>query len=390
LLTDEGVELVDSNGDDYIIEVIPTYDDKFIIFWLEDAWPAASLKFTKIDYDGNVEIGWNPNGNQLSIPQYDSRNLQVRVIGEETGMLAVWTQDGNFSDIYAQVIDWDGNAQFTDGGVVVTNAENDQGNISFDINESKTQSLITWEDYRNGSDFEIFANIINLQSGIMNSEEIQFSSDTTDQFNPIVKNLIGNEFFVIWEDGRGYFNENPLLINGVDLYGSGFIIGNGMTTNINGIPVCIAYHKQQNVNITNYQDSEYFLDWVDYRSSGKEDLANYYGKLIVKSEYLTAQKHCAECDIPEIFSINSVYPNPFNGMISFDYYVPSNEPINFNIYDLNGKIVTSKLIIPGVEGNFRISWDGKMLNGSTVSSGLYFYQFSSNNSIYRGKITYLK
>ena len=183
-------------------------------------------------------------------------------------MLAIWNQDGNFSDIYAQIIDWNGNLQFSAGGIIISDADNDQGNISFDINENKTHSLITWEDYRNGSDFEIFANVLNLQNGLIGDTEIQFSNDTTDQFNPLVKHLMENEFFVVWEDGRGYYNDDPLLINGVDLYGSGFILGNGMTTEVNGTPICIAYHKQQNVNITNYQHSEYFLDWVDYRSSG--------------------------------------------------------------------------------------------------------------------------
>ena len=57
-----GVELIDSNGDDYVMEVIPTPDDKYMVFWMEDAWPAASLKFTKIDGQGNTEIGWNLMG----------------------------------------------------------------------------------------------------------------------------------------------------------------------------------------------------------------------------------------------------------------------------------------------------------------------------------------
>ena len=95
--------MVESNGDDYIVEIIPTSDDKFIIFWLEDAWPAASLKFTKIDMNGDIEIGWNPNGNQLSTSQM-IQETYVKMSDEDIGMLAIWTQDGNFSDIYAQVI----------------------------------------------------------------------------------------------------------------------------------------------------------------------------------------------------------------------------------------------------------------------------------------------
>ena len=65
---------MDSNGDDYIMAVVPTPDEKYMIFWMEDAWPAASLMYSKIDAEGNTEIGWNPNGNSLSNSSYDARH----------------------------------------------------------------------------------------------------------------------------------------------------------------------------------------------------------------------------------------------------------------------------------------------------------------------------
>ena len=187
---------------------------------MEDAWPAASLMYSKIDAEGNIEIGWNPNGNSLSNSSYDSRYLQVKPIGDETGLLAVWMQDGNFSDIYAQAIDWDGNIQWTSGGVTISDAENDQGNIDFHFNDAGTRSLLVWEDYRNGSDFEIFGQVLDLGSGTTISDPIQFQMDTTDQYNPSVTFIQDNEFLIIWEDERGYYNDDPLLINGVDLYGT--------------------------------------------------------------------------------------------------------------------------------------------------------------------------
>ena len=102
--------------------------------------------------------------------------------------------------------------------------------------------MITWEDYRNGTDFEIFGEVIDLEFGSSNNQVIQFSNDTTNQYNPTMALVQNNEFLVIWEDERGYYNSDPLLINGVDLYGSGYIIGQGMTTNENGIRICIGCH----------------------------------------------------------------------------------------------------------------------------------------------------
>ena len=145
------------------------------------------------------------------------------------------------------------------GGIVISDADNDQGNFSFDFNESGTRSLIAWEDYRNGNDFEIFGQVVDLENGLAEGEIILFSSDTTDQYNPSVVSIQDDEFFIIWEDERGYYNNDPLLINGVDLYGSGYVINQGMTTDVNGIPICIAYHKQQNVNVTKHIGDEFFF-----------------------------------------------------------------------------------------------------------------------------------
>ena len=223
-------------------------------------------------------------------------------------------------------------------------------------------------------------------------ESIQFTSvvnDSLNNYNPLVKSVIANEFLLIWEDGRGYINEDPLLINGVDLYGSGYKIGQGMTTDVNGIPICIAYHKQQNVNVTHHSGQEFFLDWIDYRSSGKEDLANYYGRTLMKGELLATDPDC-DCELPTEFSLNAVYPNPFNGKVNFDFAMPAKEAVEFRIYDLIGRVVLDKLILPGFGGNYRVSWDGKSMNGQLSPSGIYFYEFIINKTIEKGKITYLK
>lgn len=385
-----GIELVDSNSDDYLLGIVPTPDGKFLIFWMEDAWPAAVLKYSKIDGDGNIEIGWNPNGNSLSGGSYDARNLQVKKIDDETGVFAVWTQNGNFNDIFGQVIGWDGNIAWDEGGIAICDAENDQENVSFQFNEAKNKSFLAWEDLRNGSDFEIYGQIVNLSDGALDGENIQFSVDTTDQYNPLIGHVQDNEFMIIWEDSRGYYNEDPLLINGGDLYGSGYVIGQGMTTDVNGIPICIAYHKQEQVNIIPHNGEEFFLDWIDYRSSGKEDLANYYGRTLMKAELLSNDSACDECKLPTQFSLKPAYPNPFNGAVTFEFELPAKESVEFKLYDLTGRVVADKLILPNFGGNYRIQWDGITSNGQLAPAGIYFYEFKTSSAIKTGKVTYLK
>ena len=396
LLESGGVELVNASNDDYILAVIPTPDDHLMIFWFNEQWlPSGTLKiikYLKIDTDGNPAIGWNPAGVNLSDPYSSSSELQIKMINEESGIICYWIQLGNFADIYAQAIDWDGNKLWDEGGIIISDAENDQTNFSFDLNEEHNKSLVVWEDFRNGQNFEIFGQVLDLENGNLVGESIQFTSvvnDSLNNYNPLVKSVIANEFLLIWEDGRGYINEDPLLINGVDLYGSGYKIGQGMTTDVNGIPICIAYHKQQNVNVTHHSGQEFFLDWIDYRSSGKEDLANYYGRTLMKGELLATDPDC-DCELPTEFSLNAAYPNPFNGKVNFDFAMPAKEAVEFRIYDLIGRVVLDKLILPGFGGNYRVSWDGKSMNGQLSPSGIYFYEFIINETIEKGKITYLK
>ena len=393
VLADGGVALVESFADDYVMAVVPTPDDKYMIFWMEEAWPAASLKFTKIDQEGNAEIGWNPNGNSLSNSNYDSRNLQAKAVGSGNGVLATWVQEGNFSDIYAQLVDWSGEVQYATGGIPVVEEDNDQVELDFTFNELGTHAFLIWQDFRNGSDFEIYGDVLNLSNGSLESSgNIQFSVDTTNQYNPKAVSVQSNEFFVVLEDERGYYNVDPLLINGVDLYGSGYIIGSGMTTEPNGIPICIAYHKQQNINITKHQGEEYFLDWIDYRSSGKEDLANYYGRTLMKADLLSSTTACSGCalHLPQEFQLLSAYPNPFNGSLTFSFELPEKQAVNFAVYDLKGSKVYDRLYIPGVGGTYNVYWNAVNNLGQPVSAGIYIYEFYSNTTSKTGKVTYLK
>ena len=34
--------------------------------------------YSMVDQDGNIAIGWNPNGNNLSDPSFNSRHLEIK------------------------------------------------------------------------------------------------------------------------------------------------------------------------------------------------------------------------------------------------------------------------------------------------------------------------
>ena len=127
------------------------------------------------------------------------------MINEERAILCYWNQKGNFSDIYSQVIDQDGNQLQSTGGIVISDANEDQTNFSFDLNEDHSKSIIVWEDFLNGQNFEIFGQVLDLENGNLLGDAIQFTSvvnDSLNNYTPKVKSVMADEFLILWEDGR--------------------------------------------------------------------------------------------------------------------------------------------------------------------------------------------
>ncbi len=144
----------------------------------------------------------------------------------------------------------------------------------------------------------------------------------------------------------------------MDLYGSAYIVGSGRTTGIDGIPISVEYHDQKKAQMIQYDGEDYLLHWIDLRSSGKEDLANYYAKTIRRSDILHTDETGQSFPIPDVFQLESAYPNPFNGRIAFDYRVSEPGLIEFQIFDISGRLIKDDLILSSAPGKHKITWDG--------------------------------
>ena len=390
LLEEGGKVLLDGWNDEYVLNVFNTPDNNIMIVWLDNAWGSTTIKIKKIDLNGNLAVGWSSSGINLSETVYDIQDISAEVISDEDGIFVVWRQTTTTeTEIYGQIIDWDGNIMWENGGLSISNAEHDQVNPSMDVDPIGKTAFIAWEDLRNGIDYNVFGQEIDLVSGELNGEAIQFSADTTQQLKPYVKNILQGQYLILWEDGRGFWNNDPLMTGGADIYGSGYATWNGITSEIDGFPVVANYHEQGQVEVTNYnQESQYLLHWIDLRSSGKEDIYNYYGRIIEVADLLDVKD---EHEVwAQNFKLHSAFPNPFNGAITFTFDMMGKNPVEFSIYDISGRKVSDRLIVPSSAGKYHISWDGKNMQGQQVGSGIFFYQFKTNDVIIKDKITYLK
>jgi hypothetical protein len=90
---------------------------------------------------------------------------------------------------------------------------------------------------------------------------------------------------------------------------------------------------------------------------------------------------------PREFSINRIFPNPFNPVtkISFDIPFGLNEKTSIQIFDLTGRWIETLIHKKLESGSYQINWQP-----AQVPSGLYFLEMRSGSKRAIQKITLLK
>jgi len=94
-------------------------------------------------------------------------------------------------------------------------------------------------------------------------------------------------------------------------------------------------------------------------------------------------------EIPESFTVNTVYPNPFNPTVNISYSLPLAQEVNLRIYNALGQEVDAyQANAPAGEHVF--TWNGQNAAGRPVSSGLYFARISAGDAEQMIKLTLLR
>lgn len=76
---------------------------------------------------------------------------------------------------------------------------------------------------------------------------------------------------------------------------------------------------------------------------------------------------------PTGFELYQNYPNPFNPETVIKYQTSLTKNIRIDVYDLNGRWVTTLIDRQKSAGSYFTFWNGKNSDGLDVASGVYFY-----------------
>ncbi|MFC1785978.1 T9SS type A sorting domain-containing protein [Candidatus Neomarinimicrobiota bacterium] len=95
-------------------------------------------------------------------------------------------------------------------------------------------------------------------------------------------------------------------------------------------------------------------------------------------------------NLPNRFTIEAAYPNPFNPSTTIHYGIPNNEEVAISIYDIRGRLVINLFKAEQSVGWYEITWNGLVNDGSLAPAGLYFYKIIAGNEIKTSKISLVK
>lgn len=92
-----------------------------------------------------------------------------------------------------------------------------------------------------------------------------------------------------------------------------------------------------------------------------------------------------ENNFPNTFTLSQNYPNPFNPSTKISFSVPKKSFVTIKVYDILGKEIAMLINSEKSIGNYELEF-----NGSSLSSGIYFYRMQAGDFVDTKKLILLK
>ncbi len=115
-------------------------------------------------------------------------------------------------------------------------------------------------------------------------------------------------------------------------------------------------------------------------------MMNLWGDPSLHPKYdITVNVGNIESEIPKDYVLSQNYPNPFNPTTNIKYQIAEHGFVSLKVYDVLGSEIATIVNEEKLAGSHEIKFDG-----STLPSGIYFYQLRTGNFVETKKMIYLK
>ena len=92
----------------------------------------------------------------------------------------------------------------------------------------------------------------------------------------------------------------------------------------------------------------------------------------------------------ETFMLSQNYPNPFNPSTRIRYSLAEYGNYSLKIYNITGLLIKTLRSGSGQPGQYTVLWDSTNERGEKVTSGIYFYQLSTQSNFTSNKMILMK
>jgi hypothetical protein len=96
-------------------------------------------------------------------------------------------------------------------------------------------------------------------------------------------------------------------------------------------------------------------------------------------------EHPMSSQVPKVYNLEQNYPNPFNPVTKINFDLPKFGFITLKIYDILGQEIATLVNGTKNAGRYNVDFDG-----SSISSGMYFYKIESNGFVATKKMMLIK
>ena len=233
-----------------------------IIAWYEyRSGPTCDIYAQHINSAGTVQ--WTSNGVGICIADSIQRYPTITSDGMG-GAIMTWEDyrnGSNNSDIYAQRINADGTIPWTNNGVAICTAANDQTQPLI-VNDGAGGAIIVWMDSRRRNyNYSIYAQKLNATGTVQwTSDGVAVCTTSANQFSwSIVSDGAGGAIIALVDYSNGFSNS--------DIYVQHIDAGGTVQWGSNGVVICAADNNQTNPVMVNDGKGGAFIAWLDSRNA---------------------------------------------------------------------------------------------------------------------------
>ncbi|UCF77896.1 MAG: hypothetical protein JSW03_07220 [Candidatus Eiseniibacteriota bacterium] len=263
LWTQDGVAVSTAWGTQWYPELVSDGAGGAIITWADRRNWNSDIFVQRVDASGNVL--WAANGATVCIVPENQRYPDI--ISDGVGGAVIgWHDfrvDAGSPDIYIQRVDAFGTMLWTEGGVSVCSATDDQYEAAL-APDGAGGAIVTWYDRRSGVDYDIYVQRVNsLGVPLWTMDGVSVCTATNNQEWPVITADGSGGAVVAWHDLRSNSN--------YDVYGQRVDSLGTVLWTPDGVAMCTAPGHQRLPGIAPDGDGGAILAWYDGRS-GNDDV----------------------------------------------------------------------------------------------------------------------